>query len=49
MRILLVVPVAKSIGPMIVTLPLFPAMTDADVQDVVTAARKVKVLEYYGK
>jgi len=34
-------PVAEALAPRMVTLPMFPAMTDSDVDDVVTAVGKV--------
>lgn len=34
-------PIAESIFPRVMTLPLYPAMTDADAADVVTAVRTV--------
>jgi dTDP-4-amino-4,6-dideoxygalactose transaminase len=34
-------PVAESVGRRIVTLPLFPAMNEADVERVCAAAREV--------
>lgn len=39
--------VAEATQPRLLTLPLFPAMTDGDVQDVVKAV--TKVLEYYAR
>jgi dTDP-4-amino-4,6-dideoxygalactose transaminase len=38
-------PVARSAGERVVSLPLFPAMTDGDIDDVVTALRRI--LDYY--
>lgn len=40
-------PIAEDIAKKLITLPLFPSMTDGDVKDVVAAVRKV--LGHYGK
>jgi perosamine synthetase len=40
-------PVAEALYERLITLPLFPAMTDADVDDVVTAVRKV--VDHFGR
>lgn len=42
-----VVPVAEALYNTIITLPLFPSMTDSDVSDVIVAVNKV--VEYYKK
>jgi len=40
-------PVAETLYERLITLPLFPAMTDADVEDVITAVRKV--VDHFGR
>jgi perosamine synthetase len=40
-------PVAEAVYERLITLPLFPAMTDADVEDVLTAVRKV--IDHFGR
>jgi dTDP-4-amino-4,6-dideoxygalactose transaminase len=40
-------PVAESVYERLITLPLFPAMSDQDVTDVVTAVRKV--VDHFGR
>jgi perosamine synthetase len=40
-------PVAEAVYDRLITLPLFPAMTDADVEDVLTAVRKV--IDHFGR
>ncbi|WP_156094794.1 DegT/DnrJ/EryC1/StrS family aminotransferase [Nocardia lijiangensis] len=38
---LMVTPIARTVSDRILSLPLYPAMTDTDLDDVAAAARKI--------